>query len=51
MELFPGPSCGRGKFLLLIFSGQQSQDGQHAGVELADYADVKNLAVTSRNNG
>ena len=36
MELFPGPSCGRGKFLLLIFSGQQSQDGQHAGVELTD---------------
>ena len=46
-----GPSCGRGKFLLLVYSGQQSQDGQHAGVELADYADVKNLAVTSRNNG
>ena len=36
MELFLGPSYGRGKFLLLIFSGQQSQDGKHAGVELTD---------------
>ena len=51
MELFLGPSCGRGKFLLLIYSGQQSQDGRHAGVELANYVDVKSLAVTLRNNG
>ena len=47
----PGPSCGHGKLLLLVYSGQQSQGGRHAGVELADYVDVKSLAVTLRNNG
>ena len=39
------------ELLLLVYRGQQSQDGRHAGVELADYVDVKSLAVTLRNNG
>ena len=50
-ELFPKPSCGCGRLLLLIYSGQQSQDGQHAGVELTDNADVKTLAITPLGNG
>ena len=50
-ELFLRLPCGRGKLLLVIYCGQQSQDVLHAGVKLANNADAKVLAIIPRNNG